>query len=186
MALKATIYKANLSISDMDRGYYGEHSLTVARHPSETDERMMMRVLAFAMQCPADDQNGTLDFAKGLFDVDEPELWHKDLTGAVQHWIDMGLPDLDRMKRVSARATRCSVWTFASSTPVWWDGVKNGVARLQNLSIYHVPSAQSLALAKLTQRTMQLQIMVQDGTIWVSSGEDSVEIQRETLKAGVQ
>ena len=183
MALKAIIYKANLSISDMDRGYYGEHSLTVARHPSETDERMMMRVLAWVLQCPMDNQNGTLEFAKGLFDVDEPELWHKDLTGAVQHWIDMGLPDLDRMKRVAARAARVSVWTFASSTPVWWDGVKNGVTRLQNLAIYHVPNAQSQALAALTERTMQLQFMVQDGTVFVSSGERSVEIVVETLKA---
>ena len=184
MALKATIYKANLSVSDMDRGYYGEHALTVACHPSETDERMMNRVLAFALNYPMDANAGALEFAKGLFDVDEPELWHKDLTGAVQHWIDMGLPDLDRMKRVCARSRKVSVYTFATSTPVWWDGLKNAVARLQNLSIYHIPAAQSQALARLTQRTMNIQVMVQDGTGWVSSGEDSVEITLETLKAG--
>ena len=183
MALKATIYKINLSISDMDRGYYGEHALTVAKHPSESEERMMIRVLAFAMSYPADDSQGTLVFAKGLWEVDEPELWHKDFTGAIQHWIDLGHPDADRMKRVAARTAKCSVWAFASSKPIWWEGVKNTVARLQNLSVFYVPYLQSQALAALAARALNLQVMVQDGNLYVSTDTDNVEIVIETLKA---
>jgi uncharacterized protein YaeQ len=183
MALKATIYKVNLSISDMDRGCYGEHALTIAKHPSETEERMMNRILAFALNRPIDEENGTLEFAKSMWDPDEPDLWHKDLTGQVQHWIDMGLPDETRIKRVSARSMQATVFTFATSTPVWWDGLKNNVVRLKNLTVTHIPPEQSQALAALAQRSMALQIMVQDGTIWLSSDAGSVEIVPEVLKA---
>ena len=85
MALKATIFKARLSLADMDRGLYADHALTLARHPSETDERMLMRVLAFALNVPADDRDGMLEFGKGLSDTDEPDLWHRDLTGRIRH-----------------------------------------------------------------------------------------------------
>jgi uncharacterized protein YaeQ len=183
MALKATIYKANLSISDMDRGCYGEHSLTIAKHPSETEERMMNRILAFALNRPIDEDNGTLEFAKSMWDTDEPDLWHKDLTGQIQHWIDMGLPDETRIKRVAARSTHATVFTFASSTSVWWEGLKNAVIRLHNLTVMHIPSEQSQALAALAERSMVLQIMVQDGTVWLSSDAGSVEIQPQILKA---
>ena len=85
MALKATIYKANLQIADMDRNVYVDHAATIARHPSETDERMMIRLLALALNLPADDKHGTLEFAKDLWETDEPALWHKDLTGQIVH-----------------------------------------------------------------------------------------------------
>ncbi len=182
MALKATIYKANLSLSDMDRACYGEHSLTIAKHPSETEERMMNRILAFALLRPIDEENGTLEFAKSMWDPDEPDLWHKDLTGQIEHWVDMGLPDESRIKRVAARSKRCTVFTFANSTPVWWAGIKNAVVRLQNLTVLNIPSEQSLALAALAHRSMSLQIMVQDATVWISSDSGSVEIQPQRLQ----
>ena len=104
MALKATIFKADLHIADMARNYYAEHALTVARHPSETDERMMARILAFALN--ADER---LAFGKGLSDADEPDLWQKDLTGAIEHWIEVGQPDEKRLLRACGRAARARV-----------------------------------------------------------------------------
>ncbi|RZL39773.1 MAG: YaeQ family protein, partial [Rubrivivax sp.] len=120
MALKATIHKAQLQIADMDRHVYGDHNLTLACHPSETEERLMIRVLAFALNVTADDLNGRLEFTKGLSDVDEPDLLQLDLTGEVQHWIDLGQPDDRRLMKAHGRARRVSVYSFASSTPVWW------------------------------------------------------------------
>ena len=181
MALKATIYKANLQLADMDRNVYGDHSVTIARHPSETDERMMMRVLAFALNVPADNHNGNLDFAKSLWDTDEPDLWQKDLTGQIVHWIDVGQPDDKRMMKSSPKAERVSVYAFASSTPVWWSGVATKITRARNLTVWQVPADQSQALAELAQRTMQLQVTVQDGTVWVGDGQRSVEVTPERL-----
>ena len=100
MALKATIYKVELAVADMDRNYYGDHGFTIARHPSETDERMMTRVLAFALH--ADD---ALAFGRGLSTSDEPDLWRKDLTGAIELWIEVGLPEVKRLRRAAGRAS---------------------------------------------------------------------------------
>ena len=176
MALKATIYKAQLQLSDMDRGVYGEHALTIARHPSETDERMMIRVLAYALNAPATTDHGALELAKSLWDVDEPDLWQKDLTGQIMHWIDVGQPDDRRILRASPRAERVSVYSFASSTSVWWGNVANKITRTRNVAVWQIEAAQSQALAALTQRSMQLQVSVQDGTVYLSEGDRSVEI----------
>ena len=115
MAQKATVCKAMLQIADIDRGLYADHALTVARHPSETDERMMVRLLAFALSVPADDRDGALEFAKGMWDPDEPELWQKDLTGRIVQWIEVGQPEERRLAKASGRADRVSVFAFASS-----------------------------------------------------------------------
>jgi len=176
MALKATIFKANLQIADMDRGVYADRSLTLARHPSETDERMMMRVLAYALHLPADDDAGALEFGKGLSDTDEPDLWQRDLTGAITHWIDVGQPDERRLLRASGRAGRVTVLSYAASTPIWWAGIARGLARTRNLAVWQVPAAQSQALAELAERGMQLQFNIQDGTAWVGCGERSAEL----------
>lgn len=176
MALKATIFKATLQIADMDRQVYVDHAVTLARHPSETDERMMVRLLAQALNLPADTQNGTLDFAKGLWDTDEPELWHKDLTGQIEHWIDIGQPDDKRLMKASGRATRVSVYSFSASTPIWWSGLANKITRASNVAVWQIDAAQSQALAGLAQRSMQLQLSVQDGTAWLGDGAHTVEI----------
>lgn len=176
MALKATIYKAQLQLSDIDRGVYGEHTLTIARHPSETDERMMIRVLAYALHVPANADHGALELAKSLWDTDEPDLWQKDLTGQIVHWIDVGQPDERRILRASPRAGRVTVLSYASSTPVWWSGLAGRIARARNVAVWQVEAAQSQALAALTLRTMQLQVAVQDGTAYVSEGDRSVAI----------
>ena len=182
MALKATIHKAQIQLADMDRGVYGEHALTIARHPSETDERMMMRVLAFALHVPASDDGGALELAKSLWDPDEPDLWQKDLTGQIVHWLDVGQPDERRMLRASPRAERVTVIAYASSTPVWWSGVENRIARARNVAVWQVDAAQSQALAALAERSMQLHVSVQDGHVYVGEGERTVEIVPRALK----
>lgn len=183
MALKATIHKAQLQIADMDRHVYGDHSLTIARHPSETDERMMIRVLAYALNVPADDLRGRLEFSKGLSDVDEPELWQLDLTGDVVHWIDLGQPDDRRLMKAHGRSERVSVYSYASSTDVWWRGLEGKLTRTPKLTVWQVPAEQSQALAALAERSMQLQISIQDGSVYVSTASASVEIHPVALKA---
>jgi len=176
MALKATIYKANVQLADMDRHVYGDHGLTIARHPSETDERMMIRLLAFALNVPASNDHGALEFAKDLWDTDEPGLWQKDLTGQIEHWIDVGQPDDKRLMRASPRSGRVSVYSFSASTPIWWSGIDTKITRARNLSVWQIAADQSQELASLAQRTMQLQVTVQDGTVWVGDGQRSVEV----------
>lgn len=186
MALKATIHKALVQIADMDRHVYGDHNLTIARHPSETDERMMIRVLAFALHTPADDLHGRLEFTKGLSDVDEPDLWQLSLTGEVLHWIDLGQPDDRRLMKAHGKADKVTVIGFASSTPVWWAGIENKLTRAPRLSVWQIPHEQSQALARLAERSMQLQVSVQDGGIYVSTAQASVEITPIALKVATE
>ena len=176
MALKSTIYKAQLSVADMDRGVYGEHNLTLALHPSETEERLMVRLLAYALHVPADDHRGKLEFARGLSDTDEPDLWQHDLSGVLVQWIEVGQPDERRMQRAAARAEQATFIAYAASTPVWWAGVKNKLTRTERLAVWQLPSEQSQALAALAQRSLQWQVSVQDAHVWVHAGEATVEV----------
>lgn len=182
MALKATIYKAQLQIADMDRHLYADHAVTIARHPSETDERMMVRLLAFALNVAPDDQAGQLEFAKDLWDVDEAALWHRDYTDALQHWIDIGQPDDKRLMRAAGRAARVSVYSHASSTPIWWKALETKITRADHIRIWQIEAEQSQALARLAERSMQLQCTVQDGSVWLGNGKDTVEITPVRLK----
>jgi uncharacterized protein YaeQ len=183
MALKATIHKITLQLSDIDRGLYGEHALTIARHPSETDERMLMRVLAYALNVPGDNSRGRLEPAKSLWDPDEPDLWQIDLTGAVVQWIEVGQPDERRLAKAASRAEVVTVYAYAASTPIWWQALQGKLIRAPKVAIWQVDAAQSAALAALVERSMQWQVTVQDGTVWVSSGERQVEITPVLLRA---
>jgi uncharacterized protein YaeQ len=176
MALKATIFKAQLQVADMDRHHYADHAVTLARHPSETDERMMVRLLAYALHVPVDGENGTLEIAKGLWDPDEPELWHKDLTGQIVQWIDVGQPDERRLMKASGRAERVTVLGYSASVPIWWSGIATKITRARNIAVWQIAASESQALAELAERSMQLQVTVQDGTVWISNGTRSVEI----------
>jgi uncharacterized protein YaeQ len=177
MALKSTIYKAELSIADMDRNYYNTHQLTLARHPSETDERLMIRVLAFAIH--ADE---ALVNAKGLSDTEEPDLWQKDLTGAIQLWIEVGQPDDKRLLKAAGRSERVMVYSYSATSHVWWKQLAGKIDRARNVSVVNIPAEASAALEKMAQRTMQLQCTIQDGQIWMTDGTDTVLVERETLK----
>jgi uncharacterized protein YaeQ len=182
MALKATIHKAQLQISDMDRGVYAEHALTIARHPSETDERMVLRVLAFALNVPASDERGALELAKSLWDPDEPDLWQRDLTGDIVQWIELGQPDERRLLKASSRAEQVTVYSHAASTPIWWSGLAGKLVRAPKVAVWQIETDKVQALAAHVTRTLQWQVTVQDGTVWVHDGGDTVEITPQALK----
>jgi uncharacterized protein YaeQ len=177
MALKSTIYKAELQIADMDRHYYGTHTLTVARHPSETDERMMVRILAYALH-----GSESLSFGKGLSTDDEPDVWQKDLTGAVEHWIDVGQPDDRRIMKACGRSAQVSVYSYSSASAIWWKQIAAKLERAKNLSVFQLEPADSQSLAKLAQRSMQLQCTIQDGQVWMNGDGETLAVQLHRLK----
>jgi len=177
MALKATIYKADLQVADLDRHYYADHSLTLARHPSETDERLMTRLLMYALYA----QEG-IAFTRGLSEADEPEIWVRDLTGAITLWIDIGQPDEARLRKACGRAGRVIVLTHSGGWEVWWRQIEPKLARLGNLVVAQLPVATGQALAGLAQRNMRLQCLAQDGAIWLSGDDARVEVALRWLK----
>ena len=179
MALKATIFKIALQIADMDRGYYGEHALTIARHPSETDARMMVRCLAFGLNA-----SDSLAFGKGLSDVDDPDLWQRDLTGAIESWIEVGQPDERTILKASGRAGRVLVYPYSNAAPIWWKGIATKLERLRNVTVQSVAPASVAGLTALSARSMDLQCTIQDGEVWMRNEKDSVRVELTTLLGG--
>lgn len=172
MALKSTIFRASLNVSDLDRGYYAEHGLTIARHPSETDERMMARILAFALN--ADER---LQFGRGISTDDEPALWLKDDTGRILKWIEVGLPDERLLRRAAGRADEVIVLAYGGRTvDIWWQKESATLSRIRNLKIYSLSVESSRALAEKAERSMELGCTIQDGQVWFSSGEETLSI----------
>ncbi|MEL0027266.1 MAG: YaeQ family protein [Perlucidibaca sp.] len=172
MALKSTVYKAQLNVADMDRDYYADHSLTLACHPSETEERLMVRVLAFALHA-----SDSLQFTRGLSSEDEPDLWQKDMTGAVEHWIELGMPDESRIRKGCHRAERMTVLSYGDRAPaIWWEKIRGGLLRFDNLSVLHLAGDATQALAEQADRNMTWQVTIQDGTLWVIVGDVQIEV----------
>lgn len=179
MALKSTIFKAELQIADLDRNCYQNHALTVARHPSETDERMMVRVLAFAMYA-----DSALAFGKGLSSEDEPDLWRKDLTGAIEQWIEVGLPDEKRIRRACGRARQVVAVTYGGRVAdMWWQQNKTALQRQNNLTVINLAAEESRALAALAERGMQLQCTLQEGELWLIVDGENTRIAPEIRMA---
>lgn len=170
MALKSTIFRLTLNVSDMDRGYYGEHALTVARHPSENDERMMVRVLAFALFA-ADD----LRFGRGLSAEDEADLHAEAPDGTIRLWIDVGLPDERLVKKAAARAAQVVVLAYGRTARAWWLKVQDVLGRLDNLQVLLIEPDDSRALAGLAQKGADLQCIVQDGQIWLGNEDNMLQ-----------
>lgn len=178
MALKATVYKANLQIADIDRHYYQDHTLTFAKHPSETDERLMVRLLAFALHA-----HEHLAFGQGMTAEDEADLWLKDLTGSIQLWIDVGIPDEKLVRKACGRSDQVAVYCYGGRVvDIWFSQNNAQLARQSNLSVFNLPMENTQALAKLAQRNMSLQCTIQDGQIWLSDGLVSVQVERTVLK----
>jgi uncharacterized protein YaeQ len=172
MALSSTIFKANLQISDMDRHYYEEHQLTLARHPSETDERMMVRLLAFALH--ADEQ---LSFTKGLCDDEEPAIWQKSLSDEIELWVDVGQPDERRVRKACSRSTRVCIYLYGGrNAELWWQRNVNKLQRFENLTVLEIPEDTCNELVSLVQRSMQLQCTIQDGEVWLNCGDQTVGV----------
>lgn len=181
MALKATIFKADIQIADMDRHYYQDHILTIARHPSETDERMMVRLLAFARHA-----HEALVFGKGLSDSEEPDIWQKDLTGAIDLWIDVGQPDDRRILKACGRSAQVKIYSYSSNSAIWWNQTGSRVDRAKNLEVINLSAATSQAMSRLAQRNMQLQYTMQDGEIWVNGNGETLQIDLTVLKPNVR
>ena len=177
MALKSTIYKAELQVADMDRHYYGDHALTLACHPSETEERLMVRLLAFALNA-----HSHLAFGRGLSDTDEPDLWRRDLTGVILDWIEVGQPDARVLLKACGRADRVRVYAYSASTPIWWKQTAPKVARAKNLEAYAFDPEAVRAVAALANRNMRLQCTIQDGDMWLRDEADAVAIPMQRLE----
>ncbi len=181
MALKSTIYKANVSIADIDHGYYADHALTLARHPSETDERMMVRLVALAINayklqsvCQGD---ATLAFGAGMSDPDEPDVVLRDFTQACQMWIEVGQPEDKPIIKACGKSTEVMVYSFNHATPIWWKGIESKLTRARNLSVWQLPSGATQELAAMAQRSMQLQATVQEGSVMISDGQSTVNVE---------
>lgn len=172
MATNSTTYKVELSISDMDRNYYATHTLTLAQHPSETDERLMVRLLAFVLY--ADER---LAFGKGISNDDEPDLWRKDRTGEILEWIELGQPDEQRIRKACGRARQVVVVNYGGrAADIWWEKNNAQLQRQDNLSVVNIVSAEIAALAALSERNMRLQFMIQDGQVQVFGGDSAFTI----------
>lgn len=159
MAPKATVVKAELQVSDMDRHYYATHALTLAQHPSETDERLMVRLLVFALF--ADER---LEQGRGLSNEDEPDLWRRDYTGDIEQWIDLGQPDESRIRKACGRAQQVIVVNYGGRVAdLWWEKIAPALARLKNLTVIDLPGDEVDQLVPLLQRGMRLNCLIQDG-----------------------
>lgn len=177
MALKATVCKAHLEIADMDRQYYADHDVTLAQHPSETDERMMVRLVAFALNA-----SPYLQFTRGLSTDDEPELWAKNLTGEIEQWIELGQPASDRIRKACNKAEQVVLYTYGGRTvPIWWNKVASELRQHDNLTVVEMPEEATRALPEMASRGMKLQFVIQDGQIGISDGIRHLSFEPRTL-----
>ena len=181
MALKSTIFKASLQIADIDHGYYADHALTLARHPSETDERMMARLVALALNaheltdtCGGD---GTLAFGAGLSDPNDPDLHLTDFTGRKRLWVEVGQPEDKPLSKACSQADAVRVYAYGSAAEVWWRGIENKLTRLDKLQVWRLPTEGINALAALAERSMQLQATVLEGVLTLSGERGSVSLE---------
>lgn len=186
MALKSTIFKACLQIADIDHGYYADHTLTLARHPSETDERMMVRLVALALQahqlqdlCHGD---GRLVFGAGLSDPDDPDVSLTDFSGNRRLWIEVGQPEDKPLAKACSRADQVLVYAFGHAAEVWWRGIEAKLARLQKLQVWRLPHAGVRELASLAERSMQLQATIQEGGMTLGNERTSVSLEPQRWK----
>ncbi|WP_355659570.1 YaeQ family protein [Halomonas salifodinae] len=178
MALKSTICKAQIQLADMDRHHYDDLSLTLAQHPSETDQRLMVRLLAYALNA-----GEGLAFTRGLSTDDEPELWRKDLTGAIELWIELGLPDEDRLRKACQRSRRVILYAYGEEGAVrpWWDKLQHRLSRFDNLVVWRLPAEQTRELAELADRSIDLQCNIQEGQVMLSDAKRTVILDPEPL-----
>lgn len=179
MALKPTIYKAQLELADSDRNRYGSHGLTLARHPSETLERLAARLLAWCLNCAEG-----LEFTRGLSTADEPDLWQHRDNGEIALWIEVGQPEEARLRKACGRARRVVVYCFGRSADTWWKLNGEAIGALPRLQCWQFAWEDIVALAKLLDRTVQLSVSVVGGVIYVDNGAASTSLEPRLLHAG--
>lgn len=178
MALPATIFKVELSVNDADRHYYAQHNLTVARHPSETDERMMLRILVFALLA-----DPMLEMTKGLSSDEVPDLWQKNLRDDIELWIDLGQPEEKRIRKACSKAAQVLVVAYGAKAPeLWWQQNQDKLERFEKLAVWCIAGEHLTALVNLVTRNMKLAVTVSGGVAWVSDGVRDIEISPITWK----
>lgn len=178
MAVKATVYKASIQIADMDRHYYADHQLTLAQHPSETDSRMMVRLLAFILNA-----SESLSFSKGLCVDDEPELWDKSLSDEILLWVEFGQADEKWLRKACGRSKQVQLFTYGGrSVPIWWQQNQQGFERYKNLKVINIAEESVKGMEVFVGRSMDLQVSISEGEIWLSNSEHSLMIEPEILK----
>lgn len=178
MALKSTVYRFDLNVADLDRQVYGDFPLTVARHPSETESRMMLRVLAFALHA-----SENLEFGRGISTDDEPDLWRKSLTGDIELWIDLGTPDPERLRKACGRAEQVVLYCYGDrATPVWLEKHEKALRRFENLRIYQVSDSSLSELAAVARSGQPLQCMIEAGEVWISATGTSLQVALRALR----
>jgi len=176
MAANATIYKASLNIADMDRHYYAEHNFTLAKHPSENDLRLMVRLTAFILNADED-----LLFSKGIAQDNEPDLWTKALDGEIKLWIDLGQPDEKRIRKACGRSEQVIIYTYQEGSALaWWKQAEKTLKRFKNLRVINLKIKGDIEA--LAQRTMDLQCNISDAELSLLDDEHSVEITEEVWK----
>ncbi|MEP6942508.1 MAG: YaeQ family protein [Betaproteobacteria bacterium] len=179
MALKSTIFKAELSVADISRGRYGDYALTLARHPSETDERMMVRLMAFALHA-----SDTLAFGRGLSTEDEPDIWQRSLTGEIELWVDVGLPDEKDVRKACGRARQVYVYAYGGrAVNLWWSKARDKLEALPRLAVSEVAPEASQALAAMAARSMRINCTMQEGSILFADALSSVSTDLIALKS---
>ncbi|MCE0558244.1 MULTISPECIES: YaeQ family protein [unclassified Motilimonas] len=172
MAIGATIIKARLQLANMDTHLYQDFNLTLAQHPSENEQRLMVRLLAFALN--ASDE---LMFTKGLSSDDEPELWAKSMTDEIDLWVELGTPEEKRLKKACSRAKKVVLYTYGGGTAdVWWKQNQKQASKLSKLTVVNLPLEQTQELAAMCQKSMDIQVSIQDGEVLVSSEQGSVAV----------
>lgn len=176
MALKATIFKVSVQLADMDRNYYDTLQLTIAQHPSETDVRMMVRLMAFILNAHED-----LQFGKGVSDEDEAALWQINYSQEIDLWIELGQMDSKRIKKACSRAKAVKLYCYGSSVGTWWSQVSSKMKQFEKLTIEQFSPATTTALANLVTRSMDFQCSIQDGQLWLTSGDDTLLVETTTL-----
>jgi uncharacterized protein YaeQ len=177
MALKATIYKVNIELADMDRNYYDSLQLTIAQHPSETEQRLMVRVIAYILNAHPD-----LKFGKGLSDEDEASLWQINYSDEINVWIELGQPDEKRLKKACNQAKQVKLYSYGSSATTWWSQVENNLKKFDRLSIELFEQSTCDALSKLLSRNMEFQCSIQDGQLWLTSGDETLLVETTKLQ----
>ncbi|MDA9207293.1 YaeQ family protein [Octadecabacter sp.] len=172
MAQKAIIYKVELSVSDMDRHYYETHKLTVAKHPSETDERMMVRILAFALNA-----HEHLEMTKGISTDDEPDIWQRSLSGELEVWLALGLPSEKVLRQSCGKAKQVIVYSYGGRTAdMWWDKINSKTTRFDNLQVINLAENETGELSALADRSMKMQVNIQDGDVMASVNDNIVYV----------
>jgi len=177
MAIKPTIFKAALSLADLDRHHYADYALTVARGVTESDERMMARIVAFALN--ADER---LELSAEIADTDEPSLALKDYGGRCQLWIEVGLPDPKRLRKAASRADEVVLYLYhGRQARIWLDGNRAALEDIRKLRVMELDPLAVKELAALADRTMDLQCTVQDGRAAFAHSGGVVEVGVERL-----